>query len=57
MKSKTLALIFIASMVAGFFMAAAGDNSGNSGLFWTGIVVLAVCVVSFVKWYKQQDQA
>ena len=57
MKSKTLALIFLACIVSGFFMAGIGDNSGNSGLMWTGIVVIAAGFVAFVKWYKQQGQA
>jgi hypothetical protein len=57
MKSKTLALIFLACIVAGFFLAAAGDNSGNSFVMWFGIVLIAGGVGTFIKWYKQQDQA
>ena len=56
MKSKTLALIFIASMVAAFALTTIGDNSGNKGMFWLGIVSLSVMIVSGVMWWKQQDQ-
>jgi hypothetical protein len=55
MKSKTLALIFLACIVAGFFMAAIGDNSGNTGLFIFGAVVVGAGIVAFVKWWKNQD--
>jgi LPXTG-motif cell wall-anchored protein len=55
MKSKTLALIFLACIVSGFFMAGIGDNSGNSGLMWFGIVVIAAGGVAFYKWWKNQD--
>jgi hypothetical protein len=55
MKSKTLALIFIACIVAGFFMTTIGDNSGNGGLMWFGIVVIAAGGVAFYKWWKNQD--
>jgi hypothetical protein len=55
MKSKTLALIFLACIVSGFFMAGIGDNSGNSGLMWFGIVTIAVGAGVFVYWWKNQD--
>jgi protein-S-isoprenylcysteine O-methyltransferase Ste14 len=52
MSKTTLAIIFLVGAVAGFFLAGAGDNSGNQFVFWLGVVILVAAVAAWIKWWS-----